>query len=140
MSENSEQTIVEDGQAVEPISHKRILFVMATVAVLGAIAGWIFISANFGLGILIGGILSLVNYYWLKRTLRGIFETIIRDGQKPPFMGAHYFLRYLTFAAILTIVYLTEAVPVIALLLGLASFALALTIEGFIRLFSSFFK
>jgi chromate transport protein ChrA len=49
-------------------------------------------------------------------------------------------LRYVSFGAVLTIVYLTEIVPVAAMLLGLASFALAIIIEAVIRLFSSVFK
>jgi len=49
-------------------------------------------------------------------------------------------LRYAVFGLVLAVVYLTNIVPIIAVLLGLSSFAFALTIEGFIRIFSSFFN
>ena len=138
MSGNSEPVIEE--RNVPPLSHKRIVILMAASSVLASLLGFIFVSANYGFGILIGGILSLVNFYWLGQSLKRIFENIAREGEKPVFMGANYLLRYIVFGLVLGIVYLTEFVPIIAVLLGLASFAFALTIEGFIRIFSIFFN
>lgn len=138
MSGNSEPSIAEQ-ETIAQLSHKRILFIMGIVAVLGGFAGFIFVSSDFGLGFLLGGILSLINYYWLKKSLKGIFDKAI-TGDKPRFLATRYFLRYVSFGAVLTIVYLTEIVPVAAMLLGLASFALAIIIEAVIRLFSSVFK
>jgi hypothetical protein len=137
MSEDSEQLPEEQQSTVQTLSHKRILTLMATAALLGSIAGFIFVGRSFGIGVLIGGALSLVNYYWLKRSLKTVFDKALED-EKPHFLAGRYFLRYLVFGTILTIVYLTEAVPVVAVLLGLASFALAIIFEAFIRLFSSF--
>ncbi len=137
MSENSEQGI--DEQNVEPLSHKRILILMASAAVLGSVLSAIFISLNFGLGVLVGGALSLLNYYWLKRSMKVIFDKAIAGNEQPPrFLAGKYFLRYLVFGALLTVIYLTKAVPIVAVLLGLASFALAIIFEAFIRLFNSF--
>jgi hypothetical protein len=138
MSENPEPVIEE--RNVQSLSHKRIVILMAASSVLGACLSIIFISADFGFGVLIGGVLSLVNFYWLGKSLKRIFENIAREGEKPMFMSASYFLRYLVFGLILGLVYLTHMVPIIAVILGLASFAFALTIEGFIRIFTSFFN
>lgn len=138
MSENSEPVIEE--RNAPPLSNKRIVILMAVSSVLGCLLSLIFISADFGFGVLIGGILSLVNFYWLGKSLKRIFENIAREGEKPIFMGASYILRYFVFGLILAIIYLSHIVPIIAVLLGLASFAFALTIEGFIRIFSSFFN
>ena len=137
MSEDSEQITDEQPEAVQTLSHKRILTLMALAALLGAIAGFIFDGLSFGIGVLIGGALSLVNYYWLKRSLKVVFDKAI-EGEQPQFLAGKYFLRYLTFAVVLAIVYLTKAVPIIAVLLGLASFALAIIFEAIIRLFNSF--
>jgi hypothetical protein len=46
----------------------------------------------------------------------------------------------LILGTVLTIVFLTETIPVVAVIAGLASFALAIVIEGIIRMFSSFYK
>lgn len=139
MSEDSEQILAEQPSTVETLSHGRILTEMAAVIVTGAAAGFIFVSTKFGIGILIGGGLSLINYYWLKQSLKKVFAEAVA-GEKPHFLAAKYFLRYLTFGAVLAVVYLTKTVPVIAVLLGLASFALAIIVEASIRLFAGFFN
>lgn len=138
MSENSELSNIEQ-ETIAPLSHKRILLLMGIVAVLGALASFIFVSPKFGIGFLIGGVLSLINYYWLKISLRGIFDKAL-TGDKPKFLATRYFLRYVLFGAGLTIVYLTKILPVVSVLLGLASFALAIIFEALIRLFSTVFK
>jgi hypothetical protein len=138
MSEDSEQTVEQTG-TVKELSHRRILAAMTAAIVVGTTASFVFASANFGFGYLIGGILSLINYYWLKQSLRAIFESAV-SGEKPKFLATKYFTRYAAFAAVLTVVYLTKAVPVVAVLLGLASFAFAIMIEAVIRLFSTSFK
>ena len=137
MSEDSEQIPEEQPESVQTLSHRRILTLMALAALLGAIAGFIFDGLSFGIGVLIGGALSLVNYYWLKRSLKTVFDDVV-EGAPPQFLAGRYFLRYLTFGVVLTAVYLTKTVPIIAVLLGLASFALAIIFEAIIRLFNGF--
>jgi hypothetical protein len=140
MSEDSDNVVFESTTPPPPISHRRILWTMGLVSILGALAGLIFVSWQFGLGVLFGGVLSLVNYFWLKVSLKRIFDNAIAHGDKPRFLAVRYFSRYVTLGAILAIVFLTETIPVIAVVLGLASFALAIVIEGLIRLFSTFFR
>ena len=137
MSDDSDNVTTEQPP---PISHRRILWMMGLVAVVAGLAGSIYVSRQFGLGVIFGGILSLINYYWLKVSLKRLFDNAIAHGEKPRFLAVRYFGRYLTLGAILTIVFLTHTIPVVAVILGLASFALAIVIEGFIRLFSTFFK
>lgn len=139
MSDDSD-TIVTDSPAVPPISHRRILWMMGAVAVVAGLAGFIFVSREFGIGVILGGALSFVNYYWLKVSLRRLFDSAVAHGEKPRFLAVRYFARYATLGAILTVVFLTKTIPVVAVILGLSSFALAIVIEGFIRIFSSFFK
>lgn len=122
------------------LSHRRILVLMGAVAIFGSVAGFIFVSVQFGLGVIFGGVLSLINYYWLKVSLKKLFDAAIAHGMQPRFLGIRYFARYVTLGAILTVVFLTHTIPVVAVIAGLASFALAIVIEGFIRLFSSFFN
>ncbi len=121
------------------ISHRRILWTMGAVALFVSLAGFIFVSWQFGLGVVLGGILSLINYYWLKISLKKIFDQAA-GGLKPRFLAVRYFARYLTLGVILLIIFLTKTVPIVAVILGLASFALAIVVEGLIRLFSTFFK
>jgi len=135
MSENSEPVIEE--QNVQPLSHRRIIILMAVAAVLGSISGSFLVSLNFGVGVFIGGALSLINYYWLKRSLKIVMDEAVAGGA-PHFLAGRAFIRYLVFGAVLAIIYLSKAVPMVAVLLGLASFAVAIIFEAIIRLFNSF--
>ena len=137
---SDESDIVTTEQQPPPISHRRILWTMGLVAAISGLAGFVFVAPRFGLGVILGGILSFINYYWLKISLKRLFDSAVADGQKPRFLAVRYFGRYLTLGAILTVVFLTKTVPVVAVILGLSSFALAIVIEGFMRLFSTFFK
>jgi hypothetical protein len=125
---------------IKTLSHKRILFLMAFTAVLLSSYGFIYISWQFSGGVILGGILSFVNYYWLKHSLRVVFEQAVDEGEKPTYSGTRYILRYFVLGFILLMVYLTKAVSVVGVILGLSSFAFAIVIEGFIRIFLSFKK
>jgi len=138
MSEFPDSSQIE--QSTPALSHRRILVTMAAVTIFGSLAGFIFVSSEFGSGIILGGILSLINYWWLKVSLKKLFDAAIAHGTPPRFLAVRYFARYATLGVILTIVFLTHTIPVVAVIAGLASFALAIVIEGFIRLFSSFFN
>ena len=135
MSEDFEPLTAEEPMPPE-ISHRRILLEMAGVIVAGSLAGFAFFSAKAGFGILIGGILSFVNYYWQKRSLKAIFDKAIH-GEKSRFLAVRYILRYVVIAVALTVVYLTDTVSIYAVIFGLASFAIAVVIEGFASIFSS---
>ena len=138
MSE-AEETFETVENTVQPITHRRILTVMAICVAVGAILSFVLISAEFGLGFFLGGILSFINYYWLKVSLKKVFEGAAAD-EKPRVSATKYMLRYVVFGGLLLLIYLTKAVPVAAVILGLASFAFAILIEAFIRIFSTFFK
>ncbi len=135
MSEETESKDFET-ENIKEISHGRILFLMGLVTVLGSIYGFVFVSRQFGLGVVFGGILSFVNYFWLKHSLRVVFEKVA-SGEQERFSGTRYILRYFIFGLILLFIYLTKTVSVAAVILGLASFAFAVVIEGLIRIFLS---
>lgn len=124
---------------IKTISHTRILVLMGFISIALSIYGFIAVSRSFGLGIVLGGILSFVNYFWLKHSLKVAFEQAQND-ELPTFAGSKYVLRYFMFGIGLLLLYLTKAIPVTAVILGLASFAFAIVFEGIIRLFTSFKK
>jgi hypothetical protein len=142
MSGNFEPVLTETN-TIAPLSHRRILWTMAIVVFIAGILCSIFVSWQFSIGFVIGGILAFLNYYWLKVSLKRIFDKAIgsgEGGEMPRFLGANYFLRYLAFGAILCVVYFSQIVPIVAVLLGLCVFAVALVIEGLLRILSSISK
>ncbi|HEY0430130.1 MAG TPA: ATP synthase subunit I [Pyrinomonadaceae bacterium] len=139
MSEEADNNQVRP-ETVTPISNRRILWMMAMVVIFGSLASFIFVSTRFGTGFFIGGVLSFVNYYWLKTSLKKMFVETADGEHKPHYSAARYISRYFTLGAILTVIFLTHTVPVESVIFGLASFAFAIMIEAFIRIFSFFFR
>jgi len=133
------EPVADEGRSAGDLSHRRILIIMAIVIVVAGVFGFIFVSARFGAGVLIRGALSFVNYFWLKGSLRSLFDRASAGGSAG-FLAAKYFLRYLAIAAVLALFYYAFAVPATAMLLGLAGFAVAVVIEGVLRIFTSSFK
>jgi hypothetical protein len=133
------EPVAEEPRAADDLSHRRILTIMALLVVAGCILGVILASGRFGIGVLLGGILSFVNYYWLKASLKTIFERAA-VGDKPRFLAAKYFLRYLALGLILVFLYFAVSIPVTAMILGLASFVFAVVIEGILRIFTTSYK
>ncbi len=132
MSEDFKPTNSED--APPPISHTRILWIMAIVLTVATIGSLIFANWSVTAGLLLGGILSFVNYYWLKFALKSVFEKAV-EGEKPKFMVGKYILRYFAVGAVIVIVYLTHIISVAAVIGGLLTFAAAILIESFILVF-----
>lgn len=138
MSE-AEKPFQTEESTVQSLSHRRILTVMAVCIIAGTILSFVFYSSRFGIGFLIGGILSFVNYYWLKISLKRVFDSA-DAGEAPRVSATRYMLRYAAFGGLLLLIYLSELLPVAAIILGLASFAFAVVIEAFIRIFAGFFN
>ena len=122
---------------VRLISHSGILIAMAGMIAAGSLAGFVFGGSFWGLGVIFGGVLSFVNYFWLARSTRAIFspDSVATTGV----LAAKYMLRYAALGAILLVVYLTDALPMAAVILGLAAFAFAVVIQGLKNIFASTF-
>jgi hypothetical protein len=135
MGEDIEPT-GESAETAPPPTHQRILWIMAFLGIAGGIAGVAFRSYAFGLGILIGTGLAFANYYWLKSSLRTIFD-VARTGERPRMLAGKYFLRYIVLGIIVAVIYISGLVPIVALIIGLAGFGFAVVIEGIIRMVST---
>ena len=108
---------------------------MGAIGIAGCIAGTAIGSFRFGLGLLIGTAMAFANYYWLKGSLRKIFAAA-ELGEQPRMLALKYFLRYVVLAAVVAIAYVTDLVPVVAVIIGLGTFGFAVVVEGLIRIFS----
>lgn len=137
MSENSEPVTANEKTPPLNPAYSRILWIMSGVVLIGVMLSLIYGTREFTFGLIIGGISAFVNYYWLKISLKNIFDKVTSTGEKPRFLAVKYFLRYAAIAAVLVIVYLTKIASIVAVLLGLSAFALATVVEGFIRIFTS---
>ena len=110
--------------------------ILAALSVGGSGAGAALVSARFGLAVLIGCVLAFVNYYWMQRSLKKIFAAAA-EGEKPRFLGAGYFIRYLVLGCVVAFFYALELLPIAGILVGMAGFGFAVLIEGFLRVINS---
>lgn len=108
---------------------------MAAVAVAGALLGFVLQGKRFGVGILFGGVLAFINYFWLERSTRAVFENTAVSSSG--WLAAKYILRYVAIGAVLLLIYLTGVLPVTAVIAGLAAFAVAVVIQGLKNIFQS---
>ena len=135
MTGNSE-TVDADNVKVTPPSHDRILVIMAALGVLGTIAGIVFHSISFGIGILVGIALAFGNYYWLRYSLKKVFAEAA-EGEKPRISAIRYILRYFTLAAVIAIIFAIGILPIVPVILGMGGFGFAVVVDGVIRIFQS---
>lgn len=138
MSEDTE-SVVHQEDVERQLSLNRILLIMAAIGLVGSIAGFAFVSPGFGVGIILGTVLGFINLYWMKRGVAGIIGSAVK-GNVPRLLAARYFLRYLLLGLIVWAAWATGVFPIGGILLGMTTFAFALVIEGFIRIFSSIFS
>jgi ATP synthase I chain len=131
------EPVVPVEQAIVPLSHRRILVIMAVIGLAGSVLGSALVSVSFGAGVFIGSFLAFVNYYWLKVSLKKIFDLAAETGERPRLLALKYFARYLVLGAIVAILYATGAVSIVGVILGMGSFGFAVVIEGILRIFSN---
>jgi hypothetical protein len=134
-----ETQLTQGPRGTAEISHRRILFEMAAIIVVAAMIGAVFGSVRFAVGVFIGGLLAFGNYFWLRKSTGSLFERVASGGTTGwPAVG--FLLRYVTIGLVLLGIYFSGVLPIAAVILGLASFALAVVVDGTISIFRSSFK
>ena len=130
------------GEDIDPLttdngamSHRGILIIMAVLVIVGSAAGFAVRGTLFGVGVLFGGVLAFANYFWLDRVTKAMFsgDVITSTG----ILAAKYIMRYAALGLVLLAVHLTGALPIAAVIAGLAAFAFAVVIQGLRSIFTS---
>jgi hypothetical protein len=135
MSDGTEPSAPAE-EIIKPLSHGRILKLMALIGLGGGVLGAAFISAAFGAGVIAGTVLAFVNYYWLQHSLKNLFAAATETGERPRLLGLKYLGRYAVLAAVVAALYISDLVSITGLILGIGSFGIAVIFEGFLRIFS----
>jgi hypothetical protein len=97
---------------------KRIEFVNWIVLAILFIPALIFAPFKFALGILLGGFISILNFYWMERGLRGIFTNTAGNVNGP--VMVKYYIRLALTAVVLYFLIANHTVNVIGLIIGLS--------------------
>ena len=83
-------------------------------------------------GLLLGGVLSLINHHWLRTAVATVFSSSTA-GVRPKFRIARYILRYFMIGMVVMIAHLLGIASLVAILVGLCSFVVALLAEAFMQ-------
>jgi hypothetical protein len=78
----------------------------------------VFMRIPFTLGILLGGLISIVNFFWLKRDLRVVFGSL--TGRAKAAIMFRYYIRFFVSAVVIYFIVTQTIVDVIGLLIGLS--------------------
>jgi hypothetical protein len=104
----------------------RTMMFAVVVAVLGSVP---FAPWRVTTGLLLGGLLSLLNYHWLSSSTAAAF-TVLVHGAKPKLNLAQYILRYLVIATVVFFAYKLNLVSLAATIVGLCGFVVAFFVEA----------
>jgi len=121
-------TLLPDAESIGV--EMRIFRTMAFAVVLAVLVSLPFAAWRITVGLLLGGILSLLNHRWLSNSTAAAF-TVLVHGAKPRLKLAQYLLRYLVIATLVFIAYRLNIVSLAATIAGLCSFVVALFVEAF---------
>ncbi len=108
----------------------RVFRSMVIAVALAVIASLPFAQWRVTTGLLVGGLLSLLNHHWLSSSTTAAFN-VIAQGTKPQLKLTKYILRYLVIATVVFLAYKFNIVSLTATIAGLCSFVVALFLEAF---------
>ena len=109
---------------------QRIFRTMAFAVALAVVASLPFLQWRVTSGLLVGGLLSLLNHHWLSTSSAAAFKVVVH-GAKPRLKVAQYVLRYIVVGTVVFIAYEFNVVSLTATIAGLCSFVVALFAEAF---------
>ena len=109
----------------------RIFRVMIASVVLAVLGSTVLAPWRVTTGLLLGGLLSLLNHHWLRGSIAVLLDPAIAVTRRPRFRILRFVFRYSVIAAAVLIGYELDWISVPATLLGLCSFAVAFLVEAF---------
>ena len=101
----------------DPLQQKLEKLNWAILALLVLIS-LIFMKPPFTLGVLLGGLISIMNFIWLKRDLRVVFGSL--TGRAKAAVMFRYYIRFFVSAVIIFFIITRTVADVMGLLVGLS--------------------
>ena len=110
--------------------HQRIFRMMAIAVALAVVISALFSPWRVVTGLLLGGLLSLLNQYMLRNSISAAFSLSLGE-TRPRINLAQYIFRYLIIGATVFAAYKLNIISLPATVAGLCSFVVALFVEAF---------
>ena len=127
---SSPETVYRSRETRDGGIERRVFRAMIVAVALAVLASVPFAQWRVTTGLLVGGLLSLLNHHWLSSSSEAAFS-VLAQGAKPKLKLAQYVLRYIVVAAVVFVAYKINVVSLVATIAGLCSFVVALFAEAF---------
>jgi hypothetical protein len=123
---------------LELLSPRTLKLANWTILALLVAVGYLWQGPRFGLGVLVGGLIVVVNFHWLHHNLKGLLEAPSRlpEGDRGPakaFFAGRQILRFFVVLAVLFLSLRQEWVNVFGLVVGLSTTVLTLMLVAVIE-------
>jgi ATP synthase I chain len=106
---------------------------------LGVAGGWLLGGVRMGLGVALGGALSIFNERWLRASAGAILGTAAAgDRRVPRWTATKFLLRYLVIAVVAGLAVWSGRVHLLGVGIGLAAFVGAVMIEAGYQIYLTF--
>ena len=111
---------------------RRIFLVMAALLIAGTPLLWVRYGGGVALSFVIGGAISLLNFYWLNRILAALVDAVALRGKKRSAGGIvlRFVLRYLLIAVAAYAIFKSSDMSMVGLCAGLSLPVGAVLIEA----------
>jgi len=91
----------------------------------------VFMPLNFALGVLLGGLVSIINFYWLYLSLRKVFRNL--SNKVKTALMVRYYIRFAVTGVVLYFVITMTPADVIGLLVGLSVVVMNIIVSAVIE-------
>jgi hypothetical protein len=123
---------------VDLLSPRTLKLANWTALALLVAVGFFWQGPKFGLGVLTGGLLVVVNFHWLHYNLRNLLEGPAKvaegqRGQAKAFFAARQLLRFFVALMVLFFLLAQDWIDVIGLVVGLSTIVLTLMVVAVIE-------
>jgi small-conductance mechanosensitive channel len=120
----------QDNRAVE----RRIYLFLKWVVAIAVVVSAIFAPWRITSGLLLGGLLSILNLKWLRRSIAAMFAT--SESRPVPRLSIwRYILRYFVIAIVVLVAFSLDLVSLPATIVGLSLLVVAFFLEAFIQFY-----
>jgi hypothetical protein len=123
---------------LELLSPRTLKLANWTILALLVALGYLWQGLQFGLGVLVGGLVVVVNFHWLHHNLKGLLEASSRlpeedRGTAKAFFAGRQILRFFAVLAVLFLSLRQEWVNIFGLVVGLSTTVLTLMLVAVIE-------
>ncbi|MBA2503197.1 MAG: ATP synthase subunit I [Pyrinomonadaceae bacterium] len=128
--------VTEEPDAFVVGMERRIFRLMCVTVACVVAVSLLFAPWRVTTGLLLGGLLSLLNHHWLRTSVAAAFA-VAADGARPRWGITRYVFRYAVAASVIASAVMFDVVSLTATLAGLCSFVVAALVEALVQIYQA---